>query len=387
MNSYTSKELSADYIKRCKEFKTRIDCTIKNIYRSCNIGIDEMTIQDMLSIIYVNLFDKVPQRIEAYHYDSFMKERNVDDLKPISVSEDVDDDWCDKIITENTFINILKYYQENNIAYFLWRYDTNPIIIAENEDIVFSNPYFEVYCQCDEFPKYIMDSIVIQKDKTTTYYYLSYGKHGFETIDLNIKEFDVDINTNYNDDLPYEQIVNTLNSDEAGLIIFRGEPGTAKSTLIKHFITNIDKDFIYLDPSCFDSMTDSSFIQLLSDYEDSVLILEDCENIVKSRDGDINNKLAPLLNLTSGLLADSFKFKVICTFNAPITQIDKALLRKGRLKIDYEFKKLTPTKTANLAQKLSKEIKPGSSMNVGDIYNSDSVVRFGHEKKDKIGLI
>jgi hypothetical protein len=45
-------------------------------------------------------------------------------------------------------------------------------------------------------------------------------------------------------------------------------------------------DFVYLDHSCFDSMTDSSFIQTLADYENSVLILEDCEDMVKDRTAD-----------------------------------------------------------------------------------------------------
>ena len=57
------------------------------------------------------------------------------------------------------------------------------------------------------------------------------------------------------------------------------------------------------------------------------------------------------------MLADSFKFKILCTFNADVAKIDKALLRKGRLKIDYEFKELTPAKTAALASKLGKDIK------------------------------
>lgn len=376
------------YERRCVALKKKLDDAFAAIYDK-SLG-ESSSVADLMTIVYHYMFKKVPHRINTWHYPSYMKERIKTSKfgdKCVDGSEKKNDKWED-IIDENTFLNLMKYYRENDIAYFLWRYDFQPILITENEEIIFVFGNMMFYAQYDELPQYVMDCLVFCDENTARYYYLAYGKNGYEAIDLDIREIDVDIEMNYNDDLPYDEIVDALESEEAGLIILRGEPGTAKSTLIRHLITTLDMDFIYLDHSCFDSMTDSSFIQTLADYENSILILEDCEDMVKDRTADgTNNKIAALLNLSSGLLADSFKFKIICTFNAPIAKVDKALLRKGRLKVDYEFKKLSPQKTAALAAKLGKEIKPGDSMTAGDIYNNDVTVEFGAREKKKIGFV
>lgn len=371
-----------------EELKNKFDAAWSRIYTS-GINIDT-SIDDMMMPLFYYMFGYIPHKINTWKYPSYMKERirtsNFGD-KCVDGSEKENDKW-DNIILENTINNLVEYYKKNNIAYFLWHYDSGPILITELEEIViyFGNMLF--FAKYDTLPQYVLDNLVFCDEGTTRYYYLAYGKNGYETIDLDIKEQDVDIEMNYNDDLPYDEIVEALESEEAGLIILRGEPGTAKSTLIRHLITTLDMDFVYLDHSCFDSMTDSSFIQTLADYENSVLILEDCEDMVKDRTADgTNNKIAALLNLSSGLLADSFKFKIICTFNAPIAKVDKALLRKGRLKVDYEFKKLTPQKTAALAAKLGKDIKPGESMTAGDIYNNEKTVEFGVRKNNKVGFV
>ena len=41
--------------------------------------------------------------------------------------------------------------------------------------------------------------------------------------------------------------------------------------------------------------------------------------------------MSDLLNISDGLLADFLHVQVICTFNHPLSMVDSALLRKGRL--------------------------------------------------------
>ena len=79
--------------------------------------------------------------------------------------------------------------------------------------------------------------------------------------------------------------------------------------------------------------------------------------------------MSALLNLSDGILGDSLNLKFICTFNAQLRNIDDAVLRKGRLKLKYEFKALTPEKTQILAKKLGKEIPEGKSLPLCEIYN------------------
>ena len=87
------------------------------------------------------------------------------------------------------------------------------------------------------------------------------------------------------------------------------------------------------------------------------------------------------MNLADGLLGDGLKLKFLCTFNANINSIDKAVLRKGRLKYQYEFKALTPEKTQILAKELGKNIPEGKSLTVGEIYNyeEDNNASFKHK--------
>jgi ATP-dependent 26S proteasome regulatory subunit len=82
-----------------------------------------------------------------------------------------------------------------------------------------------------------------------------------------------------------------------------------------------------------------------------------------------NNHLTTLLNLSDGIIGDSFNFKFICTFNANITKIDKAILRKGRMRLKYEFKALCADKTKKLAESLNRNINEGESLTLADIYN------------------
>lgn len=99
-----------------------------------------------------------------------------------------------------------------------------------------------------------------------------------------------------------------------------------------------------------------------------------------------NHLLSTILNLSDGILGDGLNIKFICTFNADINKLDKAILRKGRLKYKYEFKALTPEKTQELAAELGKEIPEGESLTVGDIYNWEEDNGAERGKAKRIGF-
>ena len=73
--------------------------------------------------------------------------------------------------------------------------------------------------------------------------------------------------------------------------------------------------------------------------------------------------------MSDGLLGDGLNLKFICTFNAPLTTIDDAILRKGRMKVMYEFNDLSPEKTQKLAKDIGVDIPQGESLPLCDIYN------------------
>jgi len=213
---------------------------------------------------------------------------------------------------------------------------------------------------------------------------------GFDLENFEIKEYSIDIETNYNDDFNaiHELITKTL-SDKSknGILLLHGVYGSGKTYYIRYLINVIKRKFIYIPLNMANWLSDPDFIPFLTKFRDSVIILEDCESLLMHRDdGNPNaNVLSNLLNFGDGLLADAFSINIICTFNTNLKKIDDALLRKGRLIARYEFKELEITKAQALADKLNKKILVEKPMTLTDIYNAESM-KFENKKAYKIGF-
>lgn len=115
-----------------------------------------------------------------------------------------------------------------------------------------------------------------------------------------------------------------------------------------------------------------SFIKILLDNPNSIFIVEDAEELLVSRVGSRNSCVAMLLNITDGILGEGLGIQVIATFNTSLINIDKALLRKGRLLSIYEFKALETDKAKKLLHKFGKNYENiQEPMILADIYNFD----------------
>lgn len=317
-------------------------------------------------------------------------------LIPASEKESAMDEKIKRIVYDvdmfATLDKILKYFDDNNIVYFVYRHFYEHYVIMEDMVLGLNNEdgrvTFYFISETGETPSWFEEQLVYKEEKSRdSYGYVVRGSHGFTTKELKINDIKVDIDLNYNDDFPDKEIKDFLNSDKSGVVIFHGEPGTGKSTYIRHLIENVDKKFLYLDASCFDYLTDASFIELLFDNKDSVIVLEDSEKLLKKRNSrEINNHISSLLNLTDGLLADSMKLKMVCTFNAPLEDIDDAILRKGRLKVKYQFNKLNRDKTAKLFESLGVHSAEDKEQTLADIYNYAEKVDFSEKKRKSIGF-
>ena len=118
------------------------------------------------------------------------------------------------------------------------------------------------------------------------------------------------------------------------------------------------------------NLDDPNFAKLLIENPNSVIIIEDAEDLLISRDTNKNSGISMLLNLTDGLLGATLGIQFICTFNTPVTNIDKALLRKGRLIALYEFGPLSPEKSQVLLNNLgAQDFMVTQPMTLADIYN------------------
>lgn len=206
--------------------------------------------------------------------------------------------------------------------------------------------------------------------------------------DFEVKKSELDITSNYNNNFTqiHELIVKRLNTpDDKGLVLLHGAPGTGKTSYIRYLTSLIDKKMIYIPPEYAHKIASPDFLTLLIANPNSILIIEDAENIVEERDGYRNASVANLLNVADGLLSDCLNIQILCTFNAHISKIDKALLRKGRLIAMYEFDKLEAGKAQRLSRKLGFETEINEAITLANIYNQDEL-KFSEKDNIKIGF-
>ena len=250
------------------------------------------------------------------------------------------------------------------------------------ENCVVTDDYI-IYIE-DDIPESIKSCLVIE-EITNRFLYASVSNGQFITRTFPVKKVDKDILNNYNDDLPVDKFTEFVEMDKSGIAILHGIPGTGKTYFIRYLIAKYpDKSFIWFDQSLLTQATSDAFVQFIISNKNSILILEDCEILIKSRNEGSNGLLNTVLNIADGIIGDCLNIKFICTFNTDITNVDKALLRKGRLKIKYEFKELETPKVKALFDKLNIKDSP-KKMPLCDIFNYEEQ-NGGEEKRVKIGF-
>ena len=214
------------------------------------------------------------------------------------------------------------------------------------------------------------------------------GIHGLEMTRLEIKQTELEVDTHYNDDFkPVDRIIKKrLNlENDKGVVLLHGEPGTGKTTYIKHLIACVNKDVIFMPPNVASDLTSPSLMTLLMDNPDSILVIEDAENIITSRDHKGNSPVSALLNLSDGILSDCLNIQFICSFNTDLSKVDTALLRKGRLIAKYRFGKLEAAKASTLSRKLGFPTTFYEPQVLTNVYHQDEL-QFEETHKKVIGF-
>ncbi len=225
--------------------------------------------------------------------------------------------------------------------------------------------------------------------RTPTFKVLTKTHSNFQTEDVRTEKVKINLVDNYNNDFieVSERIQESISSKESGLILLFGEPGTGKTTYIKNLISDNhqNSNFIFVQNEFVNNLLDPDFISFLLKQRNSILIIEDAEKVITSRENiKEESVVSTILQLTDGLFSDYLNIKIICTFNTNLSKIDTALLRKGRMISMYEFKKLSTQKTNRLLNKIGFE-NSDKELSLSDIFNSDNKTYLNIEKS-KIGF-
>ena len=270
----------------------------------------------------------------------------------------------------------------DGLVYVKGKYQGSSVIVYDNGVMYDIDPESIEILYQDEDPKLLCEELVKilplkEIEPKSAEVQLVCWNDGYYTLVSKIRPTKIELKENYNDDfLPvYDDICKFLESRMSGLIILRGEKGTGKTSLIRHLISSIPKNYIIVTNAIAEDLASPSFMSFMLEHKDSVFILEDCEQILLKRtEGNLfGGAITNILNMSDGLLSDIFNIKFICTFNADIAKIDDALLRKGRCYAQYEFKKLDSNKTKALLNKRNVTLEKYDPMTLADIYNYGDV--------------
>lgn len=217
---------------------------------------------------------------------------------------------------------------------------------------------------------------------------LAQNNQGFKLIYQDAGIAAKDIEDNYPESFAKEikNIEAGLSEDTKGLYLFSGPPGTGKTSFVNYLANKISRQFIYIPNTMVNSLDDPGFIEFLSNHPNSVLIIEDAEDCLKSRTTGNSGMVSTILNLTDGLLGEILRISVIATYNADDKIIDPALLRKGRLKHKHYFDKLPVKEAQALMNKLGLKVKVTEPMSLGDIYNYEDQ-DYGKPTTAKMGFV
>lgn len=273
------------------------------------------------------------------------------------------------------------------------RFNENVVVLKNNCILVFNTQFCTILHpnKSQEFVNEVATylSALKQKPKKVFQMNLIVSYNGYLDLKaVEIKRLTVDLDLFYEDD--FKQIDETVrkrlnHKNDKGIVLLHGLPGTGKTTYLRYLIAKINKPVLFLPPHMAQSLVDPGFADIIIRNPNTVLVIEDAEDIIMERKGSNNAAVSTLLNLSDGLLSDGLNVQVICTFNCSLPTIDKALLRKGRLIARYEFGKLTIPKAQRLSNKFGFKTQIDRPMTVAEIINQHEK-NYSAEESERMGF-
>lgn len=213
------------------------------------------------------------------------------------------------------------------------------------------------------------------------------GMLNLQRFDIKLPQKKMDLELNYGADAKakFDKVIESVSKNKNGLVLFSGDPGTGKSTFIKYLTTKTTRKVIYLSSGAAEQLTNPDFLSFIMGYRNSILLLEDAEKVLRSRDSQDNEAISNILNITDGILGDCLNILVIATFNIDRENIDSALVRKGRLLLEHHFKALPAENCNRILKSIGSSRKTDDPMTLAEIYNEEDNFH-SEEEKRKVGF-
>lgn len=334
---------------------------MENLYTRQIMAADELFDSHYVNArnLYLQIFQQIP---DLNYMDS------VDGEKAFAA-------FCTKYESMIESIHTYRWYKRTKKKY---QFDRT-VLILKNKSIV---EFDEDYCEMLHSGK--DSAFVLAATELVNQYKERQRKQPFEISlivkkpdglalkSMEIKRTRLDLSLFYPDDfIATDEIIRKrLNQkNDKGIVLLHGLPGTGKTTYLRYLIGKIKKRVLFLSPDTAGDLMDPGFINLMISNPNTVVIIEDAENIIMDRRHSTSSAVSNLLNISDGLLADFLNVQLICTFNSSLTMIDNALLRKGRLIARHEFGKLPADKAQRLSNHLGHNTVIEQPMTLAEISN------------------
>jgi hypothetical protein len=195
--------------------------------------------------------------------------------------------------------------------------------------------------QFDTIFKVLSDAIA-EPDRSGKCYILTSSDHGIVITDLGMANVPL-VRDNYPQEVleGYDHIVSDLNADNpcGRVVLLDGVAGSGKTHLLYGMMATVENAmFLYVPAGLVASMVSPEFMTVLIRERDNassdgpiILVIEDADSCLVSRQADNMNSISALLNIGEGVLGRLLDIRIIATTNAKDSDIDSALIRPGRL--------------------------------------------------------